>query len=184
MDTTRIVVWSLVVAAVAAVALSKRSQPPRTAAEAAQEEREIIAGTRKPRPPSRAQVEIERRETAAPPAPRPAADPRAALFEHCHAAVRRRFALTRTVVVDDGLVPASGHMYMHVYRGKRRVGISERPPDQSYYVPLQLPVSGSYVVEGTVRTGVGSNERTQFYDCEIRTTPVLFVTSVDFRPVK
>jgi len=173
-----------VVAVTGALLYWQAPEPPRTLEQAEQNEREIMAGTRRGRP-GPAELKEERAEMAMQRQQLNEAEQLVTLFTRCHDAVKRSFVLTRSVTVDDGLLPPNGHLHLSTYRGKRIVGISDQPPDPAYYAELVPPLSGSYVVSGTVRTGSGPGAHYQSYRCKIFAKPPLFlVRSVDVRAVR
>jgi len=166
---------ALVVAATGAFVYWKMPEPPRTLEQAEREEREIMAGTRRGRP-----APAELREERAEQRQRNEGEQLVTLFKRCHDAVKRDFILTRDVTVDDGLLPPNGYLHISTYRGERIVGISDQPPNPTYYAELVPPLSGSYVVSGIVRTGSGPSAHHQSYTCKILAKPPLFlVRSVD-----
>ena len=173
-----------VVALTGAILYWQASEPPRTLEQAEQEEREIMAGTRRGRP-APAEVREERAEMAMQQRQLNEAEQLVTLFTRCHDAVKSSFVLTRNVTVDDGLLPPNGHLHLSTYRGERIVGISNQPPDPAYYAELLPPLSGSYVVSGTVRTGSGPSAHYQSYTCKIFAKPPLFlVRSVDVSAIR
>jgi len=185
MNKIRLLTWAIVLAATGAFVYWKMPARPLTLEQAEQEEREIMAGTRRGRPAPAAELREERALEEAQRRQQNEAGQLVSLFKHCHDAVGRHFILTRDVTVDDGRLPPNGYPYIYTYRGERFVGLAENPPDPTYYAELVPPLSGSYVVSGTVRTDSGPGAHYQSYICKILAKPPLFfVRSVDVRAIR
>jgi hypothetical protein len=76
------------------------------------------------------------------------ADLTVSLLERCRDATARKLQRYAYREFDAGIDYANAYLYSHTYRGTRYVGAS---PEANEYGPLQLPLSGQYVVTGYVR---------------------------------